>query len=66
MCQSTSISDVTERESLEFPSLAPDESKLSPADSLGNIRSAMVRDRGKNYVHNDLSMQIIKVYDDTK
>ncbi len=33
------ISDVTERESLEFPSLTPDESKLSPAASLGNINS---------------------------
>lgn len=31
------ISGVTERKSLEFPSLAPDESKLSPASSLGNI-----------------------------
>ena len=35
---SENISDVTERESLEFPSLAPDESKLSPVDSLGNIK----------------------------
>jgi len=31
------ISDVTERESLEFPSFAPDENKFSPVDSLGNI-----------------------------
>lgn len=35
---SENISDVTERESLEFPSLAPDESKLSPVDSPGNIK----------------------------
>ena len=33
------ISDVTGRESLEFPSLAPDENKFSPVDSLGNIRN---------------------------
>ena len=41
-----SISDVTGRESLEFPSLAPDENEFSPADSLGNIKNA-VEDKNK-------------------
>ena len=37
----TNISDVTERESLEFPSFAPGENKFLPVDSLGNIKSVM-------------------------
>jgi len=32
------ISDFSECESLEFPSLAPDENKFSPVGSLGNIK----------------------------
>jgi len=43
-CDRRNISDVTGRESLEFPSLAPDESELSPAGSLGNIKSSMGRE----------------------
>jgi len=38
------ISDVTERESLEFPSLAPDENKFSPVGSLGNISDVTERE----------------------